>query len=557
MSVMSDTAPAHVKRPISALHGRRLKGIRAELAERYVRNGEWLNTTLGEMTRELAASDPDLVVIVDGDHEVSLGALFEEASRLASALKRRGLGAGDVISYQLPNWYEASVLNIAASLAGVAVNPLVPIYRDKEVTFMLDDVESRMVFVPEHFRKHDYAEMMERVNANLPNPVEIVVLRGSGKIGTRYEDLLADGDPAHELPEVDPDTPFVLMHTSGTTGHPKCVVHSHNTMLVQGRNNVLDQYSGERDILLVGTPVSHIAGIIIANFTIAFTKAKIILMDIWNPDEAVKMIERHGATVCGGATPFLAGILSSAQAAGTRLPSLRRFGCGGAGIPEELMERAQAYFPHAHIYRIYGSTETPTVTGMVEDRNDHFHSAHMDGQVKYCELKFVDPVTGETVPEGEEGEILIRGANTMLGYLWEEDNEAAFDEEGYFRSGDLGRLVDGDFLSITGRKKDLIIRHGENLSPKEIEDAMFTHPAIENVAVVGMPSAKTGEAVCAFVVLRKGANLDLAEVSRHVTAEGLAKQKIPERLEIVESLPMSVQGKVLKNELREIAAKFA
>jgi len=525
----------------------------AELAETWRASGHWLQTTLGCMTRDLAARDPDRILVVEGEREHNAADFYAESVRLASALLRRGLKAGDVISYQIPNWYEGSVINCAAALAGLIVNPLVPIYRDNEIVFMLEDVGTKLVFTPERFRNFDYADMYGRVNERLANPVDIVVLRGSAEGATRYEDLLATGSADDNFPPVDPDSIYVMMHTSGTTGRPKCVVHSHNSFLTQGEFHVKEFGTRDDEVILVATPISHIAGIILANLTTVVGGAKVVMMDIWNPAEAVKLCQTHRINALGGATPFVRGILDAAKEAGTHLPDMLRFGCGGAAVPPELMLETHEWFPNALVYRSYGCTEVPTVTGGTLRREDVRYGAYTDGSIKHTEVKIVDAVTGDPVDPATDGEILLRGPNQMLGYLRLEDNEGAFDAEGYFRTGDLGRVVDGQYLLITGRKKDLIIRNGENLSPKEIEDALFTHPGIDNVAVVGMPSAKTGEAVCAFIVAKAGHSFDVAEVSRHLVAFGLAKQKIPECVVTVDSLPVSPQGKVLKNPLREQA----
>ncbi|HEY6870750.1 MAG TPA: AMP-binding protein, partial [Novosphingobium sp.] len=275
------------------------------------------------------------------------------------------------------------------------------------------------------------------------------------------------------------------------------------------------------------------------------------------PEEAVRLVERHQASACNGATPFLKGLLDAAQAAGKHLPSLTNGGYGGAAVPPELLYQACAWFPNLVTFRIYGCTECPTATGRIATRAELDHGCRTDGLIRHTEIRLADPVTGAPAAPGAEGEILLRGATMMLGYLRPEDNAGAFDAEGFFRSGDLGRIVDGHYLVVTGRKKDLIIRNGENLSPQEIEDALFAHPGIDAVAVVGMPSAKTGEAVCAFVVPKPGHTIDLPDIARHLVAQGLARQKIPEHLELVERLPTSPQGKVLKTELRETARRLA
>ena len=529
----------------------------ARLAERWRQSGAWLDTTLAILTRDLAQREPERVLLVEQGNEYTAAALYAEALRLASALRRRGLQAGDVISYQIPNWYEGSVINIAAALAGLIVNPLVPIYRDREIAFMLEDVGTKMVFVPERFRNFDYAQMYCRINQTLPHPAEVVVLRGQvdGCIG--YADLLAAGVIDDPLPPVDPDSVYVVMHTSGTTGRPKCVVHSHNSFLVQGAVHAMELRTSDHEIQLVATPISHIAGIIVANLTPVVAGAKVILMDTWHPQAAVDLVERYQVNACGGATPFLKGLLEAAKAAGTHLPTLTKAACGGATVPPELIYQAHDWFVNALAYRAYGCTEVPTITAGITSRDDIEYGANTDGRIKHTEIRIVDAVTGQVIPSDHEGEILVRGAAMMLGYLRPEDNDDAFDDDGFFRTGDLGRVVDGQYLLITGRKKDLIIRNGENLSPKEIEDALFTHPGIDNVAVVGMPSAKTGEAVCAFIVPRPGHAFDLAEVTRHLVTFGLARQKIPERVVVIDSLPISPQGKILKKDLRVRAMSSA
>lgn len=529
----------------------------AKLAERWRTSGYWLETTLAALTEELAARDGDRVMIIEGDRSFTIAEIIAEARRLANALLARGLGPGSVISYQIPNWYEGSIVNLAASLIGGVVNPLVPIYRDNELAFMLDDVKTRMVFVPRDFRNCDYAAMMLRVRERLDHPMEIVVLRDSVEGCLSYSQLLADGTIDRALPDVDPDSVYVMMHTSGTTGRPKCVLHSHNSFLVQGRVQALELRGSSSDVQIVASPISHVSGMIVANLTPVVAGSMIVLMDRWSPEAAIGLIHRHGGTALGGATPFLRQLVDAARAADDHLPTLTRAGTGGAAVPPDLIREAQDWFPNAVSFRIYGCTEVPTVTSGTDSRTDIAHGAETDGRIKHVDIRIVDPATGEALDEGAEGEILVRGPQMMLGYLRLEDNDGAFDRDGYFLTGDLGRIVDGEYLLITGRKKDLIIRSGENLSPKEIEDVLHTHPAVAAAAVVGMPSARTGEQVCAFLVLRDGRGLDLAEIDRFLCAAGLSRQKVPEHLEIVDALPMSMQGKVLKADLRRTATVIA
>jgi acyl-CoA synthetase (AMP-forming)/AMP-acid ligase II len=281
-------------------------------------------------------------------------------------------------------------------------------------------------------------------------------------------------------------------------------------------------------------------------------------MDVWSPADGIACIERHGCTVTGGATPFLQQMLDTAETTPERLDSLKLFFCGGTTVSPELIMRANRMIPGALFFRAYGSTEMITATWGIQDRADAKYGAETDGRIDYpVEMRIVDAVTDEPVAEGDEGEILMRGPGLFAGYIDKEDNESSFLPDGFFRMGDLGRQVFGNWLVITGRKKDIIIRSGENISPKEVEDALAAHPAIAEVAIVAMPSAVTGEKGCAFVIPRVGETINLPEIQSFLTGAGLAKQKFPEHLVIVDDLPRVPSGKVRKDELRVQAKAIA
>lgn len=272
-------------------------------------------------------------------------------------------------------------------------------------------------------------------------------------------------------------------------------------------------------------------------------------MERWDARLAIDLIERHKVTATCSATPFLQELAEAARAAGRQLPDFRLFACGGAPVAPEIVRSATKAFAHCKIVRVYGSTETPTITLGDMSRDDAV-SAQTEGFVVGYDVRLVAQ-DGREVATGEEGEILARGPETMLGYLHEEDNWDAFDEDGYFRSGDLGRFDADGALTITGRKKDLIIRGGENLSAKEIEDVLHEHPGIGEAAVIAMPHPRLGEGVCAYVVLRPGWQLTLRELADFVDQRGLAKQKLPERLEVIEEMPRTATGKIQKSVLRD------
>jgi acyl-CoA synthetase (AMP-forming)/AMP-acid ligase II len=281
-------------------------------------------------------------------------------------------------------------------------------------------------------------------------------------------------------------------------------------------------------------------------------------MDVWSPEEGIDFIQRSGCTVCGGATPFLQQILDVSEDRPEALATLRLFFCGGTTVAPDLIRRASQAYLQCLFFRCYGSTEMITMTLGIRDRPHADLGAETDGEiVPPVEMRIVDAATDELLPEGEEGEILALGPGLFVGYLDPSDNEGAFLPDGLFRMGDLGRRVHGNYVVITGRKKDIIIRSGENISPKEVEDVLVRHPAVGEVAIVAMPSAKTGEKGCAFIIPRPGQTIDLLEIGRFLDEAGLAHQKFPEHVVLVKDLPRVPSGKVKKDVLRIKAREIA
>ena len=338
----------------------------------------------------------------------------------------------------------------------------------------------------------------------------------------------------------------MVMFTSGTTGRPKGVLHTHNSihaLICQLREHWLIEPG---DTFLVPSPISHIGGSIYAFECPLLLGTTAILMDRWNADEAVELMDGLHCTHMAGATPFLEQILAAAGRAGTRLPSLKVFICGGASVPPSLICAGASYFQGAVVTRVYGSTEVPVTTVGALKYGDVAHAADTDGRPGLAEVKLVD-VAGNAAAEGE---ICARGPQMLVGYLHAEDEASAFDLEGYYRTGDLGRWVDGDYLVVTGRAKDIIIRNGENISPKEVEDILVAHPDIAEVALVGLPDARTGERVCAVIVPKRQPGPDVTSLRTFLGAQGVATFKIPEQVVIREALPKNDAGKVLKAQIR-------
>jgi cyclohexanecarboxylate-CoA ligase len=414
-------------------------------------------------------------------------------------------------------------------MAGMVVNPILPSLRDRELLFILNDADVRMIFVPSVFGRHNYAAMMDRVVGQMDPPPEVVVVRGGGSLPTT-------NSPTVELPTLDPDAVRMILYTSGTTGRSKGVLHSHNSMnaLICQIRDYWAVQPGDR--FLVPSPIAHIGGSIYAFECPLLLGTSTVLMDRWNADEAVALIGAQRCTHMAGATPFLEQLLAAAERAGTRLPELKLFVCGGASVSPSLIRRAAGYFERAVVTRVYGSTEVPVTT--VGAPLDPDHAADTDGRAGFAQITLGD------------GEIHARGPQMLVGYLHPDDETGSFDADGYFRTGDLARWVDEDYLVVTGRAKDLIIRNGENIAPKEIEDILIDHPGIAEIAVVGLPDTRTGERACAVIVPTDQPRPDVAGLRSFLQAQGVATFKAPEQVVIWEQLPRNDAGKVLKHQIQ-------
>jgi acyl-CoA synthetase (AMP-forming)/AMP-acid ligase II len=333
----------------------------------------------------------------------------------------------------------------------------------------------------------------------------------------------------------------MILYTSGTTGRPKGVLHTHNSMHALIRQIGHHWLVDAGDTFLVPSPIAHIGGSIYAFECPLLLGTTAVLMERWDADRAVRLMQEERCTHMAGATPFLEGLLAAAERADTRLPDLKVFICGGASVPPSLIRRASGYFEGAGVTRVYGSTEVPVTT--VGSLDDIDHAADSDGRAGVADIKLVD------------GEIRARGPQMLVGYLHPEDETASFDDEGFFRTGDLGRWIDDGFLVVTGRAKDIIIRNGENISPKEVEDLLIGHSGIAEIAVVGVPDECTGERACAVIVTSDQRAPELAELRELLLREGLAKFKIPEQVLIWDALPKNDAGKVLKHQIRATLMK--
>ena len=525
--------------------------IPAPHQQAFAGQGLWDERTIADMAEALAAEDPDFVAFVEGEATMTRAELLAAARGLAAALHARGLRPGDVVAFQVPNWREAAVINLAAAMAGLVVNPIVPIYRDHEVSQMLADCGARALFVAATFRNFDYAAMAARLRPALPALDHVFTVRGDGP--DDYAGLVAEGAGlAFVRPAVDPLGVKLVLYTSGTTGRPKGVLHSHVTLARILRTSGGHWGMKPGEATLMPSPVTHVSGYANGLEAPLVLGTRTVLMESWNAAEAVALIERHDLIGTVAATPFLVELAQAARDSGKRLPVFRFFACGGAAVPGELIPAANAAFANCRAFRVFGASEVPLVTfGWPRDER---LAATTDGEIVDYTVRVVD-ADDRDVPDGEEGEILARGPGMMMGYADEVQTREAITPDGFFRTGDLGVRTPEGAITITGRKKALIIRGGENISAKEIEDVLHTHPGVREAAVVAMPHARLGEGVCAYIIGRGDAP-DADELMAHVAASGLARQKIPERFELVEDFPRTASGKVRKDQLRaDIKAK--
>ena len=487
-------------------------------------------------------------VIVAGERHIDFATLADEAESIAAALHARGLKQGDVISFQLPNWAEAIVIVLAILRIGAIANPIVTIYRQRELGHILRDARAKAIFVPESLRGFEHAQAV--ADLALPGVERIFTVRGQGKKWPDYEALLREGRTLPAAPEAtrSVDELAVILYTSGTSGAPKGVMHSQKTLLIDSTASL--RFAGVQpgQPNLVVSPIGHITGLNHACFVPQIAGTRMVLMEEWNPVRAAQLIASERVHWMAGATPFLQALLDDPNIDPADLATLKTFRCGGADVPVQLIRAAAARGIEAT--RCYGCTEVPTVSGITP--GDPERNATTDGKVHdEVDIRVValDDETRMLSP-GESGELQVRGPEMFLGYTDPQQTAEAVTPDGWFRTGDIGR-VDGErYVTVMGRRKDIIIRKGENLSAREIEEVLSEHPDVIEVAVIGLPDPQRGEMVTA-VVRSRNPNLVLGDITRFLDGVGLARQKYPERLELVDTMPMTPAGKIRKVELRE------
>lgn len=525
---------------------------------------DWPFQNIAQACRHFAERSPDRVALhFDIEPDQTHAELDKAADQLAVSLQKLGLVKGDVISFQLPNWHEAAIINLAAARLGLVVNPIVYIYRDREVSYMLANSESKAVFVAQQYNGFNYLDMMKELRSELPFLNHVIGVRcgsgisdaGSSDCDHHYEELLSKGEGHRPIePDYDFNDVKMLLYTSGTTGNPKGVVHTHRSLYWAMENSRKHWSMDEHDIMLMASPVTHITGFCSGLEFPYYCGGKAAIMARWNADGALDYLNKLGATMSVGATPFLQELLDAAKARNDSAASLRLFACGGADVPAELVRSVNDWFESVACCRVYGSSEAPLITQGFIAPHQRELAADTDGEIINYDVQILAD-DGSVLGFNEVGEVAVTGPAMMLGYLQPEAQTTAFNKKGYFLTGDLAYMTSDNAIVITGRKKDLIIRGGENISAKQIEDVLLEHTAVKEVAVVSMPHKRLGETGCAFVLLQPGELLAFKQMQEHCTLVKLSKQKCPERLEIIDAFPRTASGKIKKDVLRDLVRK--
>jgi cyclohexanecarboxylate-CoA ligase len=517
--------------------------------------GYWRNESLETYLDRWATRRPGKMAVVDARGRLTYEELAALVERVAYGLSAHGVEPGRVISCQLPNWNETIVLFLAAARLGAIVNPIPPTYRASELRFMLGLLESQVMVIPEVFRGFSHRDMLAGLRPDLPAVEHVFVIRGAPAAGMLPWTALTDTawesrEGRRGLPGSDPNRVHEVVFTSGTTGEPKGVMHTPNTTLSTIYSLVDRLELSERDVILMSSTLGHQTGHLYGYCLNFLLGATAVWLDVWNAAEAARLIEAERVSFTMGATPFLQDLTYVSTP--HDVSSLRVFISAGASIPRQLVMDARVRL-HCTISAGWGMTENGLVTcnGLSdpEAKVSGTDGAPLPGMA----LRVVDEAERD-VPAGVEGELLVTGPAQFVGYFKRPQFTAqAHTPDGWFRTGDRATLDSDGYLAITGRSKDVIIRGGENIPVAEVENLLFAHPKVAGVAIVAMPDPRLQERACAFVIPRAGESITLAELVAYLDAKQLAKQKFPERLEIVHEFPMTPSGKIQKYRLRQLA----
>jgi acyl-CoA synthetase len=524
----------------------------------YTSRGFWGDKTIDAYLHESINKFPNKIAAVDSrGKRATYAEIGTMANRLALGFLNRGIRKGDIVSVQLPNCVEFSWVYFALAKIGVVFNSLNPTYRHSEVEYILNFCNSKAVIIPDEFRRFSYISMIQELRPKLPALEHIYVIgqnvpKDMISFAEFRERRWEDEVPIDSLKENKPDANDILaiLFTSGTEAQPKGVLHTHNTITSGEKSFAQALELTSDDVCFMPSPLAHATGFAHGINLPMIMGGKSVSLDIWEPEEALKIIDKEKCTYGMGATPFVRTLLDCPNLGKYDISRMRFFLCGGAPVPKDLVLEGASI--GLKVLPVYGLTESiPHAAGRLNDPPEKVYGT--DGRpCPNIEVSIRDE-NRKALPIGETGEEASRGPNVCVGYFKRPDlNAKSFDDEGWFYSGDLARMDKDGNLIIEGRKKDIIIRGGQNISVKEVEDMLLAHPKIYNVAIVAMPDRKMGEKACAFIMPKPGQQVSLEDVVSFLMQQKVAMFKLPERVEIVDSFPMTPSGKIQKYVLRKL-----
>ena len=528
------------------------------------KKGLWPKKLLLDHVERWAAEQPDAVAITGINsmrgrtESISFGQLHRMARRIAIGLADLGVQKGEVISFQMPNWWEFAALHLACLHIGAITNPVMPIFRQRELSFMLDYAESKVFIAPKTFRGFDHQAMVEELWPKLAKLEHVFYLDGKGDesfenrfIERRWEEEV-DADTLFAERRPDPNDIIELLYTSGTSGVPKGVLHTSNTLLSLVEIGRARLGLTKDDVVFMPSPMAHQTGFLYGMSMALVLGTKLVLQDIWSAEVAARRINDERPTYTMASTPFLADLTNTPALDVCDVSSFRMFCSAGAPIPRILVNNATKRLG-AQILSGWGMTENGLVTTTQPGDPDEKIFNTDGAAVDHAAVRIVD-TNGNPVGANVEGRLQAKSAGMFVGYLKRPDAYESYD--GWFETGDLARMDADGYIRIVGRAKDIIIRGGENIPVVEVEEQIYRHPAVEDVAVVAMPDERLGERGCAFVQTKPNANFTFDAMVEHLVDAGMSKTYLPEKLEIVPEFPRTASGKIQKFQLRKIAKDF-
>lgn len=533
--------------------------------EAMLKQGHWLNQTILDFLRSAVEKNPDKTALVSfkvenqTEQTFSYQQLWDMTNKIALGLKQLGVEKNDVVSCQLPNWWEFTLLYLACSRIGAVLNPLMPIFRERELEFMLKHGESKVFVVPKTFRNFSHEQLANQLQSKLDTLKHVVVVNGDGE--NNFDRLLLNHSleqNAAAIAELDglesgPDDITQLIFTSGTTGEPKGVMHTANTLFSNIVPYAERLHLTENDVVLMASPMAHQTGFMYGLMMPIQLNTKVVLQDVWDVSKAVDLIHQHQVNFTMASTPFLNDLSNTVAEQHDKVDSLKIFLCAGAPIPGPLVQKSREILG-VKVISAWGMTECGAVTTTCPEDDDE-RSFNTDGiALPGVDVKIVDK-TGQTKPVNESGCLMIRACSGFGGYL-KRAHLNDIDADGWFDTGDIAYQDEKGYIRICGRKKDVIIRGGENIPVAEIESLLYKHPNVAVVALVAYADERLGERACAIIKLKDPTQpLSFNELVDFLKTHNLAVQYIPESMEIWDEIPMTPSGKIQKFKLRELLAQ--